>query len=93
MGIVGYKPNCLIFKNLHFITLSQPNHPKIQKSRALAFQTGPEFLRVYQDRINYPELLLNSGLSPSFGHLFAPVTLTIAFKFIHFALRQLQNSP
>ncbi|KZQ12997.1 hypothetical protein A3N51_08985 [Enterobacter kobei] len=37
-------------------------------------------------------MLLNSGLGPSFGHLFAPITLTIAFEFIHFALRQLQNS-
>ncbi|KRR31924.1 hypothetical protein APU03_29490 [Klebsiella pneumoniae] len=64
-----------------------------KKSRGLAFQAGPEFIRVYQDRINCPELLLNSGLSPSFWHLFAPVTLAIAFEFIHFALRQLQYSP
>lgn len=49
--------------------------------------------RVSQHGINGSQLLLNLGLCASFRHLFAPFTLTIAFEFIHFALRQLQNSP
>jgi hypothetical protein len=54
MEMPGYKTNrhVLVFKNLHFITLPQMNYPKAQKpkspkaqkSRGLAFQTGPEFL-------------------------------------------------
>lgn len=47
----------------------------------------------YDFRITDPQLLLNPGLCASFRHLFAPITLTIAFEFIHFSLRQLQNSP
>lgn len=43
----------------------------------LAFEAGSELLWVGQERIDCPELLLDSGLSSSFWHALAALSLTI----------------
>ena len=61
----------------------------LKQERGINLKAGSEFFRVNQHGINGPQLLLNLA----FRHLFAPMTLTIAFELIHFALCLLQNSP
>lgn len=57
----------------------------LKEKRALAFEAGSEFFGVGQDRIDGPELFLDSGLASSFGHALAAFSFPITVSFILFS--------